>query len=383
MNFLYLDNAATTPISAAVREAIRPFLEDEFGNPSSRHPAGQRAARAVEEARRAVARALGGRDQDVFFTSGGTESNNLAVLGLARARAKHGRHVVIGPTEHPSVRESALALSDEGFEVESARLDPDGRLDLVDFGARLRPDTVLVAQMLVNNEFGTVYPVAKLGRMVRASSPHAALHVDAVQALGKLDVRLHELGAHSLSISAHKIHGPKGVGACLFAEGVRPAPLVHGGGQESGVRSGTENVIGIVGLGAATRLADEEREARVAAMARARDVLVDALRDAPCVRVLEPGAERVPNIVSLEVKGPPSEVVMHHLETHGVYVSAGSACHAKSTDLSPALVALGLSDEGARRVLRVSFSSETSPDAAAEAARVLDQVTRELEAVAG
>ena len=164
---------------------------------------------------------------------------------------------------------------------------------------------------------------------------------------------------------------------------MRPAPLVHGGGQESGVRSGTENVIGIVGLGTATRLADEERESRVAAMARARDVLVDALRDAPCVRVLEPGTERVPNIVSLEVKGPPSEVVMHHLETHGVYVSAGSACHAKSTDLSPALVALGLSDEGARRVLRVSFSSETPPEAAAEAARVLDQVTRELEAVAG
>src|SRR6185503_12074636 len=183
-----LDNAATTPLAPEVHAAMAPFLAETFGNPSSRHSMGVSAARAIEEARRRVARMTGAEAENVVFTSGGTEANNLAVLGLARARAKHGRHVVIGPTEHPCVRDAARALASEGFELDTMRLDGAGGLDLEH--THLRPDTVLVAQMLVNNEFGTIYPVARLARAVRAAAPHAVLHIDAVQAIGKVPVSL-------------------------------------------------------------------------------------------------------------------------------------------------------------------------------------------------
>ncbi len=258
MDVVYLDHAATTPLAPEVREAMLPWLGASFGNPSSRHPMGLHAAAALEEARASVAQATGGRTANVLFTSGGTEANNLAVLGLARARRRRGRHVLVGPTEHPSVRDAALALVDEGFEVETMLLGPGGELDLEDLVARLRDETVLVLQMLVNNEFGSIYPIARVARLVRANAPNAVLHVDAVQGLGKLELSIGELGAHSLAISAHKLHGPKGAGALVLTEGVQPRPLVFGGGQERGLRSGTENVSGIVGLGRSVELASAD-----------------------------------------------------------------------------------------------------------------------------
>jgi cysteine desulfurase len=341
---IYLDNAATTPIDPEVRTAMLPCLEEHFGNPSSRHPPGIRAARALEEARVTIARALGARPEDVVFTSGGTEANNLAVLGLARARKRHGRHVLLGPTEHPSVREAAAILEAEGFTVESLALDASGGLDLERSAGALRADTVLVALMLVNNELGTIYPVARVARLAQARAPSAWVHVDAIQALGKVPVSLAALGAASVAITAHKVHGPKGSGALVLAEGVRPQPLVVGGGQERGLRSGTENVAGIVGLARAVALAVDTQAEGARAMGRLRALLVDAIEHMSGARVLDPGGRDAisPAIAAVLLPGPPAEVWMHHLEARGIYVSAGSACQAKKRAVPPALHALGL-----------------------------------------
>ena len=290
---IYLDNAATTPIDPAVREAMTPWLGDHFHNPSSRYPQGVRAAEAIDRARIQVAQAVGARSRDVTFTAGGTEANNLAVFGLARARARRrgptrGR-VIVGPTEHPSVARAAAALEPEGFEVLTTPLDGDGRLDLTALEGALTEDTVLVCQMFVNNEFGSIYPVREVARRVRALAPHAAVHVDAVQALGKLELSIEDLGVDSLAVSAHKVHAPKGVGSLATAAGVTFEPLIHGGGQEGGRRSGTENVAGIVGWGEAARLAEENRESSVAHYDTLRAAFAQGLEAVEGVRLIETG----------------------------------------------------------------------------------------------
>lgn len=377
---VYLDNAATTPLAPEARGAMEPFLNQRFGNPSSRHAMGVEAARAIEEARAGVARACGAAPGGVVFTSGGTEANNLAVLGLARAGARHGRHVLVGATEHPCVRDAAQALSEEGFELEYLRLDERGGLDLEHARGRLRSDTILVAQMLVNNEFGTIYPLARLGRFVRAQAPRAWLHTDAVQAVGKVEVTLAELGVHSLALSAHKFHGPKGAGALVLAEGVRPRPLVFGGDQEGGLRSGTENVAGIVGLGRALDLVEERRTSALATFALRRAEFRAALARLPGAELLTPGPASADAICSVLLPGPPAEVWQHHLEARGVFTSVGSACQAKKGGVSSALLALGFDAARAKRVLRVSFSRETTSEEVRAGIEALCAVAGELEA---
>ena len=381
MKPVYLDNAATTPLAPEVRTAMLAHYQDEFGNPSSRHPLGVRAAEARDRARRQIARAVDAEPENVIFTSGGTESNNLAVLGRARASKTRGRHILIGPTEHPSVRAAALALVDEGFDVEFGRLDANGAIDIADLEAKLRSDTAFVAVMAANNELGSIYPTRLIGQRIRACSPDAHFHVDAVQALGKLDVALTELGADSVALSAHKVHGPKGTGALVFARTPELRPLVFGGGQESGRRSGTEDVAGIVGFGLAAELADREREASTERACAAREVLRRGLESIAGAQLLEPGGTTLPTIAAVKIPGVPAEVRMHHLEARGVYVSAGSACNAGKSDVSPVLAALGLDAEDARRVLRFSFSRMTTIAEVERAVQALADVERTLESV--
>jgi cysteine desulfurase len=369
MDIAYLDNAATTPTAPEVRAALAPYLGDEFGNPSSRHGLGVRAAEALDRGRILVARAVGGQARDVLFTSGGTEANNLAVLGAARARCGKGKGVVLGPTEHPSVWAAGEALREEGFDVRTLRLDSGGGLDLEHAAEQLTADVVVVAQMLVNNEFGTLYPVRALSRLVRGRAPHAHLHVDAVQGLGKVELDLAELDVDSLAISAHKVHAPKGTGA-LVTRGEQPLrPLVFGGGQQRGLRPGTENVIGAVALGEAARLAESDLSSTRATTAAARNALQLGLAKLAGARVVEPGSERIDAVLAVELPGAPAEVWMHHLEARGVMTSVGSACQSNSTHVSPALLALGFDVERARRVMRFSFSRYTT---AAEVDRALD-----------
>jgi cysteine desulfurase len=396
---IYLDNAATTPLDPRVRNAMSPWLDGEFGNPSSRHRQGQRAHSAIDEARGRVARAVGAERANVIFTSGGTEANNLAVLGSARARRKHGKHVIVGPTEHPCVRESASALRDEGFEVESARLAGDGSYDLAHFESLLRADTVLMAQMLVQNEVGAIYPVREIAKRVHARSPHAALHVDAVQAFGKMELSLHDLEADSLAISSHKVHGPQGAGALITRGTVPLRPLVFGGGQEQGLRSGTECVAAIVGFGRATELARAEIESTCAHFASLKSLCIERLARIEGARVLAPASStatslsasrsaanlpasrnlaNLPAIVAVIVPGAPSEVRMHHLEELGVIVSAGSACHAHKSEASPTMLAMGISAEEARSMLRFSFSRLTTRTDVERGIDALETVCKKL-----
>jgi len=380
MASIYLDHAATTALDPEVRAAMEPWLGDTPANPSSLHRAGVAAREALDRARARVARAAGASPERVVFTSGGTEADNLAVLGPARARARRGRHVVLGPTEHAAVRGAAEALRAEGFELETARLDAGGALDLEHLAALLRADTVLVAQMLVGNELGNVFPVAAVARLVRARAPQAVLVVDAVQALGKLELSLAALGADALTLSAHKVHGPKGAGALVTARELSLRALIHGGGQESGLRAGTENVAAIVGFGRAAELAEERREPARAHLEELRRAFVAGLGRLPSARVLAIGPERVPGIVPVLFRGVPAEVRLHHLDARGLAVSAGSACQARKGGISPALSAAGLDDDQARRVLRFSFAGTTTLDEIGAALRVLEAVERELEA---
>jgi cysteine desulfurase len=379
MRPIYLDNAATTPVAEEVRAALTPFLENEFGNPSSRHALGVHAAEAVDAARARIARAVGGRAQNVVFTSGGTESNNLAVLGAARAR-KRG-NVVIGPTEHPSVRGAAEALAREGFELRVARLGQGGDLDLGSFEELLDDETVVVAQMLVNGEFGTLYPASSVARLVRRLSPKAHMHVDAVQGLGKVELDLNELGADTLSISAHKIHAPKGTGALVHSGDARLTPLVFGGGQQGGLRPGTENVVGAVALGAAAELADSSLERTQAVTKEVRGALLAGLARLEGAHPVEPGERRVDAVCAVELPGAPAEVWQHHLETHGICTSVGSACQSLDKDISPALMALGFDAEQARHVLRFSFSRYTTRGEVESALEALASAAPELGAL--
>jgi cysteine desulfurase len=393
----YLDNAATTPLDPDVRAAMEPWTGASFGNPSARCRRGVAAAEAVDRARRQVARVLGAPPEGLVFTSGGTEANNLGVIGAARAQRLAGQasagHVLVGPTEHASVREAALSLVEEGFEVEFARLDKSGDLDLDDLTERLRPETVLVAQMLANNEFGTVYPVREVTRRVRARSPKAWIHVDAVQGLGKLELSLPAMGADSVALSAHKVHGPQGVGALALARSsgggeARPKPLIRpliwGGGQEHGLRSGTEDVAGLVGFGEAAARAESRRPEAARRMEGLRAALVAGIGEFSGATVLAAGGSLLPplpSILAVTWKGVPAEVRLHHLEECGVVVSSGSACQATKDQISPALSALGLTKDPARRVLRFSFSHYTTMEDIERLLSALAEVEQQLESL--
>lgn len=379
MTTVYLDNAATTPLAEPVREALAPFLGEEFGNPSSRHALGVRAAEALTRARAQVARALGGEASEVAFTSGGTEANNMAVLGAARARRKEGAQILLGATEHPSVRAAGEALLAEGFEVQIIPLDDAGNLDLQAAESLLTPETVVVAQMLVNNEVGTIYPVSELARLARKCSPQVHVHTDAVQGLGKLALDLDELGVDSCSVSAHKVHGLKGTGALVTRPGTRLEPLIFGGGQQGGVRPGTENVVGAVAFGAAAQMADDRCEQTFKHAAGLRAQLDDGLQTLSGISLLEAGTKRMPSICSLLVPGAPAEVWQHHLEARNVFVSVGSACQSNDSSVSPALLALGLDAERAKRVLRLSFSALTTSEEVQTALDALESLAPELE----
>lgn len=380
MTGIYLDNAATTPLSPEVAEAMAPFLAERWGNASSVHRRGVAAREAIDRARVQVARSVGAKPERVIFTGSGTEANNLALLGILRAGKGSARKLVIGPTEHASIRAAAEALSQEGFCVETGQLTATGELDLEHLDRILDSKVGMVAQMLVSNEFGTIYPTAQVSRMAKAKSPEAWIHVDAIQALGKLSLSLHELGADSVSLSAHKIHGPQGIGALVLARDVEIRPLVFGGGQEQGQRSGTENLPAIVGFGRAAEIATAERQKTYEQLKTQRQVLRDGLQAQEGMQVLEGDDESAqqPGILSLLVPGAPAEVWLHHLDARGVIVSVGSACQANKQEISPVLLAAGLDQDGARQVLRLSLGDQTTDTDIQTTLQVFEGVAREL-----
>lgn len=357
---VYLDNAATTRVSDEVTEAMRVAMQVDYGNPSSAHRLGGRAQRLLEAAREQVARALGAEARDVYFTSGGTEANALGVLGAAGAvRVQQAKHAVVSAIEHPSVLEAARRLRESGWTVDEIMPEHDGALSAERLVAAVREDTALVAVMRVHNELGTVQPIFEAARALKAKAPRAHLHVDAVQALGKLSLDVQSAPIDSLAVSAHKIHGPKGAGALWLRRGARLRPLTVGGGQERGLRPGTENLPGLVGLGLATELAERARPQAMPHIERLRDRLAtEARRLSPSLIINGQGARTAPHILSLGFPGVAAEPLLHALEARGVYVSAGSACAAKDRKPSATLRAIGLRDDVG--VLRFSFSRDTT-----------------------
>ncbi|WP_105566646.1 cysteine desulfurase family protein [Microbacterium halophytorum] len=352
---LYLDHAATTPVRREVLEAITPHLTTEFGNPSSAHSAGERAREALDGARHRVAAALGARPGDVVFTSGGTEANNLAVqgIGFAAALGRGARHIVTTPIEHSSLLEPARFLARvHGFEVTEVPVDRYGRVDPAGIARVLRPDTALVAVGAANNEIGTVQPVAEIAAACRESG--VPLHVDAVQAAGWLP--LGDLGADSIAVSGHKLGGLQGTGALAVRRRIPLEPILHGGGQERGARSGTENVAGAVALGVALELAERERAEAAARVARIRDAFVDeVLNRAPNAWLTGHPDDRLPSIASFVLPGVNGESVLIELARSGVLASSGSACRAGSTEPSHVLLAAGFDADTARTAIRFSL----------------------------
>lgn len=354
---LYLDHAATSPVRPEVLEAMRPFLTGVFGNPSSHHTAGEAAASALDDARARVARVLGMRTNDVVFTAGGTEANNLAVKGIALAALEAGRrHLVVSPIEHESILESAGHLRRfHGVEVTMIPVDSRGRIAPDALAAAIREDTSLVSFGHANNEIGTVQDVTALAAIT--SAVRVPLHLDAVQSAGWLPLR--DLGADALSIAGHKLGAPKGIGALAVRGRVPVEPLLHGGGQERGRRSGTENVAGAVALATALELAEQERElvaARVAAATVRFAALV--LAAVPAAALTGDPVHRLPGTASFTFAGTSGEAVLLELERRGVISSSGSACAAGSDDPSHVLLACGITPEVAQTSVRLTFGRE-------------------------
>lgn len=357
---LYLDNAATTPVRREVLEAMWPYLTSTFGNPSSHHTVGEAAAAGLQDARRRIAGVLGTRVGDIVFTSGGTEADNLAVKGLALAAIHRGRHLVVSPIEHEAVAESADYLRRiHGFEVTTVPVDSAGRIDPADFAASLRPDTVVASVMAANNEIGTVQDLTALGAIARAAG--VPLHTDAVQAAGWLPLGLDRLGVDALSLSGHKLGAPKGIGLLAVRGALPLEPLVHGGGQERGKRSGTENVAAAVGLATALELAEAERADASVRVGTLRDRFISrVLNEVPGARLTGHAEHRLPGIASFVFPGTSGEAVLLELEQRGVVSSSGSACAAGSDDPSAVLLAIGIEPVVAQTAVRFSFTASVS-----------------------
>jgi cysteine desulfurase len=367
---IYLDHAATTPLDPEVRAALLPWLGELFGNPSSAHRHGRRARAAVDDARDRVAAAAGCASREVIFTSGGTEADNLALRGvLERWGAERGRHLVVSAVEHEAVLTTARDLAAAGrAELTVVDCDRRGRIDPAAVAAAVRADTVLVSVMLANNEVGTLQDLPGIAAAVRARNPRALVHTDAVQALGRLPLGLDALGVDLLSLSAHKAYGPQGVGALVARHGVFPAAQVTGGGQERGRRSGTENVAGVVGFGAAAELARRRQETDAAELSHLAGWLTDLLMESvPGLEATGDPAVRLPGLCSFVVRDCRSELLLAVLDELGVCASAGSACSSGAPVPSHVLEAMGFGDL-AGSALRLSLGRSTTPalvDAAA------------------
>jgi cysteine desulfurase len=376
MDPIYLDNNATTPVLPAVWEALRPFLTDIHGNPASAHQEGRRARRALEDARERVADVLGARPDEVLFTSGATEANNLALLGLA---GDPPGHLLVSPVEHPSVLEPLHHLGEHGFTVEPLPVDAHGIVQAEALAARLRPETRLVAVQLANHETGAVQPVRDLAQVCAGRT---AFHCDAVQAVGKLPVRFDDLGVSTLSLSGHKIHGPKGVGALVVRRGVKLRPLLFGGHQQRGRRPGTEPVALAVGLATALDLARREHDARRERVLGLRQRFLDAMRAGAAPVVLNgPETGGVPHTLNLSFPGCGAEALLMNLDLAGVCCATGSACSSGSLLPSPVLQALGVPDAVLRSAMRFSLSALLSEAEVDEAARRVVAVVRRLREV--
>lgn len=372
---IYFDNSATTPVFPCVREVMMRTMEDDFGNPSSMHRKGMDAENYIRTAKTQIAKTLKVDEKEILFTSGGTESNNTAILGTVSANPRLGKHLITSAIEHPSVANTMHWLEGQGYRVTYLPVDHEGQISLEDLAAAIDDETVLVSIMMVNNEIGTREPIEEISRVIKEKNPNTIFHVDAVQAYGKYVIRPKKWGIDLMSVSGHKIHGPKGIGFLYIRDKVKINPIIFGGEQQKGLRSGTENVPGIAGLGAAAEEIYREHESRTAYLYGCKSRMTEGLLQLEGVTVNGPAVDDgAPHVVSASFAGVRSEVLLHALEDKGIYVSAGSACASNHPGLSSTLVAIGLDPKLLDCTLRFSFSIFTTEEEVDETLKALKEL---------
>ncbi|MBQ3905492.1 MAG: cysteine desulfurase [Lachnospiraceae bacterium] len=365
---VYLDNSATTQVFPEVAEAMTQIMCLKYGNPSSMHLKGMEAENQIRKAKETLAGILKCTEKEILFTSGGTESDNLALRGVAEAYKRRGKHLITTMIEHPAILQTMKYLEEQGFEVTYLPVDGSGRIRLEDLQAALREDTILVSIMHTNNEVGAQQPIAEAGALIKKYNPEILFHVDAVQGFGKAKVLPKKMNVDLLSVSGHKIHGPKGIGFLYVADKVRLKPILFGGGQQGNLRSGTENVPGIAGMAMAAKKLYDAYDADIDKLTQLKALMIEGLRQIENVQIngLLPeapnGEGTAPHIVSASFRGVRSEVLLHALEEKGIYVSAGSACSSHKPQPSATLKAMGVEKVLLESTIRFSFSVFTTQE---------------------
>lgn len=359
----YLDNSATTRVFPEVVDLMVKTMSEDYGNPSSMHTKGVEAEQYIKEATKTFAQILKVQEKEIYYTSGGTESDNWALIGTAMANRRTANHIVVTAMEHPAVAAVADFLEKQGFAVTRLSVDDEGRIDPDKLKEAVREDTILVSVMYVNNEIGAVQDIAALSRIIKNKNPRTYVHVDAIQAFGKYPIYPKRMGIDMLSVSSHKLHGPKGVGLLYIDEKVKIVPIIYGGGQQKGMRSGTDNVPGIAGFALAAKLTYTDLERKVERMYQLKKKLVDGLLSLSDVHIHGMAVnEGAPHIVSAAFVGVRSEVLLHTLEERGVYVSAGSACSTHKRNASPTMQAIQAPKQLTEATVRFSLAETTTEE---------------------
>lgn len=361
---IYLDNCATTKVRKEVLDKIYESFNDDFGNPSSLHRLGLKTEKKIKEVREIISDCLKVDSREIFFTSGGTESNNIAIQSIVNSSLRKGNHIITTKVEHPSVLNVMKSYEEKGLKVTYIDVDQYGRLDIEQMENSISEDTILISIIHVNNEIGIVQDIKRIKDLINVKKSKALLHLDGVQSFGKIDFNLKGLGVDTYSFSGHKVHGPKGIGGLYIRKGLNLNPIVFGGNQEQGLRSGTENVQGIIGLGEAVRIIATNHKKESQHVAELREYMVDKLnKEIEHIRINTPlDSNSSPYILNVSFLYTRGEVLLHYLEEKDIYVSTGSACSSKGTDKSHVLQAIGLSDKEIEGAIRMCFSFETTKE---------------------
>jgi cysteine desulfurase len=372
---IYLDYNATTPVAREVAEAMMPYILEDFGNPSSAHPIGRKAKKALEGARAQVSGLLGCSGEEIIFTSGGTESNNMALKGIARSLREKGRHIITTRIEHPSIMNTALFLMENGYEVTFLPVDEFGTLEPGELRRAIRGDTILITVMHANNETGTIQPIAEISALAKEHG--IIFHTDAAQSIGKIETKVSDLGVDLLTIAGHKLYAPKGVGALYIRKGIEIEPILHGGGQERGLRSGTENMILNVGLGKACELIQGSLSQEIPRIKMLRDRLYEQIASVVPEAVVHGHPDkRLPNTLFISFPGMVGEEILSDIP--GLCASTGAACHDQSVSLSHVLGAMGVTKEVGMGAIRLSLGRPTTEDEVDQAARLIIEAVKNI-----
>lgn len=361
MKEVYVDHSATTKLDKKVLEAMLPYLEEDYGNPSSLYRLGRKAKETVENSRQNIASIIGAKPEEIYFTSGGTEANNTLIKGIARTYKKKGNHIITSKIEHPSVLDSCKALEKEGFEVSYVNVLENGQLDIEDLNNKIKESTILISVMYANNEIGTIQPIEEISKIAKEKGIY--FHTDAVQAIGSMDIDVEKLGVDALTLSAHKFYGPKGIGAFYIKKGVRFEKYISGGHQEKNKRAGTENVAGIIGMAKALELSREDLEENNERIKSLRDYYLDEVKKRiPHIKINGYLINRLPGNANISYEFIEGESLLLYLDLKGIYASTGSACSSDSLEPSHVLLAIGVPHEIAHGSLRVSIGKNNTKE---------------------